>query len=69
MKRLQAIRGNLPSTACRWTSTAAAKEFSITEPTLGTKLNQAKEYPGADGCYTTGQMTRVIYGDLWAFAI
>lgn len=66
MKRLQAIRGNLPSAAFRWRLTAAGKEFSVTEPTLGTKVNQAAEHPGADGCYTTAQMTRVIYGDLWA---
>jgi phage terminase Nu1 subunit (DNA packaging protein) len=43
----------------------AAREFDFAKDTLRRRLGECHEEPGADGCYSTKQLTSALYGDLY----
>ena len=57
--------GNLPDRdPLRWTVDKAAREFGVTEYLMRKRLKDGAEHPGPDGCYTTGQLHKVMFGSL-----
>lgn len=62
---MKSARGNVP-TPTRWGLYTAGREFRVAEETLASKLNEASEHPGEDGCYTTAQITKVLWDSLLA---
>jgi phage terminase Nu1 subunit (DNA packaging protein) len=43
----------------------AAREFDVAKDTLRRRLGECHQEPGADGCYSTKQLTLGLYGDLY----
>jgi hypothetical protein len=57
--------GNVPDgVPLAWSVDKAAKEFGLTGYLCRKRLKDGKEEPDSEGCYTTAQLTRVI----WKFA-
>jgi hypothetical protein len=57
--------GNTPDAApLRWTISKGAREFGLTIYLLTKQLKDGKEEPDSEGCYSTLQLTRAIYGSL-----
>jgi hypothetical protein len=54
-----------PEAPIRWTLSLAAREFHIARESLRRKLGDIHQQPGADGCYSTKQITSALYGDLY----
>ncbi len=50
----------------RWQLRTAATEFGWTTESLGRKLNQAGQVPGADKCYSTAQIVSALFGNISA---
>jgi phage terminase Nu1 subunit (DNA packaging protein) len=49
-----------------WSLTRAAREFSTAKTSLGAKLKAAGENADESGLFSTAQLTRVIYGSIFA---
>jgi hypothetical protein len=60
------IQTNIPEQALRWELGRAAEEFQLTRTTLRKYLAGISARPGADGCFSTAQITAAAYGDLHA---
>lgn len=48
----------------RWKLTRACAEFQIDRRTLDRRLAESQQFPGEDGCYSTGQICAAVFGDL-----
>jgi hypothetical protein len=59
-------KSNLPQNEpLKWNLRKAAVEFGTTVDTLTKSLNQTSQRPDADGLYTTGQLVRARFGELY----
>lgn len=59
-------KSNLPQNELlKWNLKKAAVELGTTVDTLKKSLNQVSAEPDADGLYTTGQLIRARYGELY----
>jgi hypothetical protein len=50
--------------AIRWNMEAAAREFRVHRKTLSTRLTKEGTIAGEDGCFSTDQITKALYGDI-----
>jgi hypothetical protein len=57
-------RGNIPVGPLQWTCERAEAEFVFLADTLRKNLRQAGIEPDANGCFTTVEICRAIYGGL-----
>lgn len=56
---------NIPQhTALRWSLRKAAIEFDVAESVLVRHLTASHEFPAADGCYSTTQLVKALYGSI-----
>ena len=58
------ILTNAPAEPIRWSLSRGAREFSISPAALGSKLNDAQQHTGEDGCFGTSQIVQALYGSL-----
>jgi hypothetical protein len=57
--------GNVPDgVPLAWSIDKASREFGRTEYSIRKLLKDAQERPDAENCFTTGQLTKVLYGSL-----
>jgi hypothetical protein len=49
----------------RWSLAQAAREFDVAKESLRRKLGDTHQEPGADGRFSTKQLTTALYGDLY----
>jgi hypothetical protein len=56
-------KGNVHS-PLRWSLAASCAEFGVHEDTVLQRLTRAGEKSGLDGCWSTAQITGVVFGDL-----
>jgi hypothetical protein len=59
-------RSNLPPQSLKWSVERASREFKLAQNTLRKYLHQSDAEPDADGCYSTEQLCKAIFGDLRA---
>ena len=62
----RADKSNVPSEMLRWSLFKASREFGTAEITLGKKLGEAGEVAGPDECFSTRQILRGLYGEVYA---
>ena len=62
----KADKSNVPTAMLRWSLFKGAREFAVNEHTLGKKLGEANELPGPDECFSTRQILRGLYGEVYA---
>lgn len=56
---------NIPQkVALRWSLYKAAVEFDVAQSVLVRHLTASHEFPAADGCYSTTQIVKALYGSL-----
>ncbi len=48
----------------RWNRNSASTEFNISPKTLSKRLRWNGILPGPDGCFSTAEICRAVYGDL-----
>jgi hypothetical protein len=56
---------NLPTEPLRWGVEKAGIEFAVSRNTLGKALNQVSAVPDEDGLFSTPQLVRALYGELY----
>ena len=56
--------GNVPVAALRWSVERAGIEFGLSSHTLRKALNKESIVSGDDGCFSTAEICRAVFGGL-----
>ena len=61
----KAAKSNVPGEMLRWSLFKASREFGVGETTLGQKLGECGEVAGPDECFSTRQLIKGLYGEVY----
>jgi hypothetical protein len=60
----RALKSNVPAAPLRWGADRAATEFGMSANTLRKALNKESIVCGVDGCFSTQEICRAVFGGL-----
>jgi hypothetical protein len=64
LRMRRALKSNVPAAPLRWGADRAAVEFGMSANTLRKALNKESIACGADGCFSTQEICRAVFGGL-----